>query len=356
MDLTLTPAQEMLQASARDFLAKECPPSLVRAAEADPRGYPPELWAKVAALGWAGLLVGQEYGGAGATLMEAALLMEEAGRAALPGPLLPVLWSGVSLQEASDPPWKSRLLPSLARGEIVICPALTEPRGAPVQARADGLWGTKLFVPYAGQANYLMVSAQAPQGEALFLVDSPTPGLSITPLPTTAADHQFEVRLEGAVGQPLRGAGGRVADAGTMLYCAQTVGHLQAALELSVQYVKERHQFGRPIGSFQAVHHHLTDMYRDLQVARLLTYQAAWRLAQGQEAKREVSIARLKMSSAVPQVTSLAHQVHGGVGFYTEYPLELHYRRALAGAVALGGVAPHRERLVGRLRERGEGH
>jgi alkylation response protein AidB-like acyl-CoA dehydrogenase len=145
-------------------------------------------------------------------------------------------------------------------------------------------------------------------------------------------------------------------DGGTVLHCAYTVGSMQAALELAVSYSRERQQFGRPIGSFQAVHHHLADMYRDTQVARLLTYQAAWRWAAGLEAVREVSLARVKVSTVAPMVTSLAHQIHGGVGYYTEYPLELHYRRALAGAVALGGAPGHRERLARYLAERGEEH
>lgn len=358
MDIALTSAQEMWRASVRDFLAKECPPSLVREAEVEPGAWA-GLWDKIAALGWPGLLVPQELGGAGATLMEVALLLEEAGRAALPGPLLPVLFSALLLQEG-EPALRRRLLPPLARGELILCPALLEPPGAQTRASSQGpgyrLWGTKLFVPYAAAANYLIVSVATPSRSALFLVATNAPGLTLTPLLTTAADHQYEVRLEGVGTELLGGVGGRALDGGTALYCAQTVGSLQAALELTLEYCRQRHQFGQPIGSFQAVHHHVVDMYRDLQLARLLTCQAAWRLSQGLEAGREVSMARIKVSTAVPQVTSLAHQVHGGVGFYTEYPLELYYRRALAGAVALGGVGEHRERLAGWLREGGEEH
>jgi alkylation response protein AidB-like acyl-CoA dehydrogenase len=362
MDIALTPTQEMLKSSARDFLEKECPPSLVQAAEEDPRGYPPELWAKIASLGWPGLLVPGKHGGSGATLLEAALLMEEAGRAALPGPLLPVLFAGLLIQEAGSADMQRRLLPPLARGEHTVSPALMEPEEAPVRAEPHGagyrLWGTKFFVPCADTAAYLIVSAATPRGDGLFLVEAGAPGLGLTPLLTTASDHQFEVRLEATAAEFLGGgeALGRAVDGGTVLYCAYTVGSMQAALELSVDYTRQRHQFGRPIGSFQAVHHHLVDMYRDLQVARLLIYQAAWRWAAGLEAGREVSLARIKTSAVAPLVTSLAHQVHGGVGFYTEYPLELHYRRALAGAVALGGAAGHRERLARYLAEMGEEH
>jgi len=362
MDITLDAAQEMLRSSARDFLEKECPSSVVRAAEEDPQGCPPELWAKVSALGWPGLLVPAGYGGSGATLLEAALLTEEAGRAALPGPLLPVLFSTLLLREAGDASVQERLLPPLAKGELVACPALTGPESAPVRAGPHGtgykLWGTKLFVPHADTADCLIVSADSPHGEGLFLIYLPADGLDCIPFSTTARDHQFEVKLEGVAAEPLTEgmALGRAVDGGTVLYCAQTVGCMQAALELTVDYARQRHQFGRPLGSFQAVHHHLVDMYSDLQVARLLTYQAAWRLAAGLEAEREVSMARVKVSTVAPFVTSLAHQVHGGVGYYTEYPLEIYYRRALAGAVALGGVLGHRERLARYLAEKGEEH
>jgi alkylation response protein AidB-like acyl-CoA dehydrogenase len=220
------------------------------------------------------------------------------------------------------------------------------------------LWGTKLFVPHADTADCLIVSAESPHGEGLFLVYLPAGGLGCAPLSTTARDHQFEVKLEGVDAEPLSEGMtlGRAVDGGTVLYCAQTVGCMQAALELTVDYSRQRHQFGRPLGSFQAVHHHLADMYSDLQVARLLTYQAAWRLAAGLEAEREVSMARVKVSTVAPFVTSLAHQIHGGVGYYTEYPLEIYYRRALAGAVALGGVLEHRERMARYLAEKREEH
>ncbi len=362
MEITLNAAQEMLRASARNFLQRECPPPVVRAAEEDIRGYPAELWEKIAALGWPGLLVPAGYGGSGATLLEAALLLEEAGRAALPGPLLPALFSTLLLNEVGDAFLQERLLPSLARGELVVCPALVGAEPSPMRAESHGtgykLWGTKLFVPHADTADCLIVSAESPHGEGLFLVYLPAGGLGCAPLSTTARDHQFEVKLEGVDAEPLSEGMtlGRAVDGGTVLYCAQTVGCMQAALELTVDYSRQRHQFGRPLGSFQAVHHHLADMYSDLQVARLLTYQAAWRLAAGLEAEREVSLARVKVSTVAPFVTSLAHQIPGGVGYYTEYPLEIYYRRALAGAVALGGVLEHRERMARYLAEKREEH
>jgi alkylation response protein AidB-like acyl-CoA dehydrogenase len=372
MDIVLTEEQEMLKRSARAFLQQECSKDLVRAMETDQRGYPPQLWQRMAELGWLGWPFPSRYGGSGGDFFALALVVEELGYAAAPVPFFSsIVLGGLTMLEAGTSAQKRSFLPRVASGTFLLSLAYLEGEdnlddgsiGATAEPQGDGfvLRGVKRFVLDAHVADCLLCVARtragrsASSGLSLFLVDPRHPAVQLRLMATTAGDKQCEVTLtdvvlgaEALVGR-LHGAGRPLQRAllrATALKCAEMVGGAQAVLDLTVDYVKRRVQFGRPLGAFQAVQHHCADIYRDLQMSRMLTYQACWRLAEGIPAAAAIAAAKLKLSRAYPAITRLAHRVIGGVGFYTEYPLELYTRRALASAVSFGGPEDHARRLA----------
>ncbi|MDH3603069.1 MAG: acyl-CoA/acyl-ACP dehydrogenase [Candidatus Tectomicrobia bacterium] len=372
MDIVLTDAQQMLKASARSFFQDACPKELVRQMETDDRGYPPELWRQMADLGWLAWPFPSRYGGADGNFFDLALLVEALGYAAAPTPFFSaIVLAGRLMLEAGTAAQKRELLPGIATGQTLLSLAYLEEDGDPEGASqgvtacqtANGftLRGTKSFVPAAHAADQLLCVARtrpgrsASRGLSLFRLSPQDAAVHLRPMRTVAGSQQFDVTLsEAAIGQEslvgrLHGAGlplQRTLLSATALKCAEMVGGAQAALDLTVDYTKQRVQFGRPIGAFQAVQHHCADMYRDLEMGRLLAYQACWLLSEGADARAAVSAAKLKLSRLYPAITQLAHQVTGGVGYYTEYPLELYTRRALAAANAFGGVDYHAARLA----------
>ncbi len=375
MDIVLTESQQMLKQSARDFLQDLCPRDVVREMQTDERGYPPELWHRMGELGWLSWPFPSRYGGSDGDFFDLALLVEELGYAAAPTPFFSsIVEAGSLLMEAGTAAQKRSLLPRLASGAALFSVAYLETDGDPsglsrntaAVAQETGfiLSGTKCFVPAAHVAEGLLCVARTRSGNAatrglsLFCLSPHDTSIHLRPMTTMTGDKQFEVdfdqtaaardtligRLHGA-GRPLQRALMRA----TALKCAEMVGGAQAALDLTVEYAKQRVQFGRPIGVFQAVQHHCADMYCDLEMGRLLAYNACWLLSRGDAAEAAVSSAKLKLSRVYPAITRLAHQVTGGVGYYTEYPLELYTRRALAAASAYGGADYHAARLGERL-------
>lgn len=375
MNIVLTEAQQMLKRSARDFLQEECPLDHVRAMETDTLGYSPQLWRQMAGLGWLAWPFPAQYGGADGDFFEFALVLEEMGYAAVPTPLFSsIVQAGFTVLEAGSSAQKQDILPQLASGERLFAPAYFETDNDPVAlnctttARAQNdrfvLQGSKCFVPDAQIANTILWVAQVQSGHttdralSLFLIDPQHAAVHLRSMQTATGNNLFEVSLaqldvdrSAVLGQchTARPALQRALLRSTALKCAEMVGGIQAVLDMTVEYVKQRVQFGRPIGTFQAVQHHCANMYRDLEIGRLLTYQACWNIAQGLPAEASVAAAKLKLSRAYPEITRLAHRVTGGVGYYTEYPLELYTRRALAAANAFGGAADHARHLADTL-------
>jgi len=359
MDLGLNEAQQMLKNSAREFLDAECPDTLVREMELDERGYTPELWGKLAEQGWLGLIFPERYGGVGLTFLDLSILLEEMGRAMLPGPFFStVVLGGMAIMDAGSEEQKQEYLPRIAEGQIIVTLALTEPSArwdaAGVQLTAtpsgDGyvLNGTKLFVPNAHISDYLVVAARTGTGAedvTLFIVPRETNGVTQTLLQTIASDRQSEIvfddaRLPGSAVLGKVNAGwatvARVLDWGAIGKCAEMSGGGQKVLDITVDYVKQRTQFGRPIGSFQAIQHHCANMATDVEGSRYITYQAAWRLSEGLPAKREVAMAKAWVSDAYRRVCALGHQSHGAIGFTKEHNMQLFSRRAKAAELAFG--------------------
>ncbi len=322
---------------------------------------PAALWREIAAAGWLELCLPPALDGPAHAVLSAFTLMEVLGMAGVQAPLAAVLLAAWLLRDAGCAAAQAGLLTQLASGRVLVVPATVDAPGeTPARYVRDGstqrIDGAKRFVEFAASADTLLVSAapNAAAGEpALFLVPSDANGVQIEPMPSAGGEYLAAVRFDRvAVSEPLV-AGAPVAEAlrrlslhGAALRAAELAGTGRAALELTLRYVQTRTQFGRPIGSFQAVQHHCADMLRDLVATRLLVAQAAWRLQEGLPATREVAMAKAKASEAIPAVLRLAHQGTGGVGYYRDYPLEGFYRRALDAAAAFGGPLEHRRTLA----------
>ena len=369
MDLGLDEAQQMLRNSARAFLEAECPDTYVREMERDPRGYTPELWQKMAEQGWLGLIVPERYGGVGLSFLDLSILLEEMGRAMLPGPFFStVVMAGMAVLDAGSEEQKQEILPRIADGQLIMTMALTEPsarwdaKGVETAAESEGegflINGTKLFVPDAGVADYMVVAARTGDAEediSLFLVPRESDGVSLTPLKTIAQDKQFEVFLEGVRVPSSALLGGmnegwrtveKVLQWGAVGKCAEMVGGSQQVLDMTVEYAQQRVQFGRPIGSFQAVQHHCANMATDVEGTRYITYQAAWRLSEGLPSETEVATAKAWVSEAYQRVCALGHQCHGAIGFTKEHNMQLYSRRAKAAELAFGDADLHLEKVA----------
>ena len=367
MDLGFTETQELLKNAARDFLETECPELLVREMEEDERGYSPELWSKMAEQGWQGMLIPEQHGGAGFDFLDLCVLLEEFGRALVPGPFMSsVLGGAVPLMTAGSDAQKAQYLPGIASGELIFTLAQTEPSarfdeaGIQAQATVSGdqvtITGTKLFVPDANVADYMVVAARSGAGVTLAIVATDQPGVTVNQLLTIARDKQCEVVLDNAAGE-LLGADGQgwallqpVMQRYAVAECAYLVGLSQMDFEISVDYAKERVQFGRPIGSFQAIQHKCADMVTDVDGSRFIMYKAAWALNTDQDDKQmSVNMAKAWTSEATRRVVAHGQQIHGGIGFTKDYKIQLYYRRQKRAELAWGDSDHHRELVADQL-------
>jgi alkylation response protein AidB-like acyl-CoA dehydrogenase len=376
MDLGLDEQQELLKNFARDFLEKECPESLVREMEEDEKGYSPELWKKMADQGWMGLIIPEEYGGTGMNLCELVVLLEEFGRALVPGPYISTVVLGATpIMDAGTDEQKQYMLPKIAAGEVIMTLALTEPSakwdadGVQLEAKKSGsdyvLNGTKLFVPDAHVTDNMIVAARTSKGKSpeegvtLFFVDSKADGISYEVLKTIAADKQCEVTFKDVkipadwvLGEVDKGwpIAERVKKLATVAACAYLVGLAQMDFDVTLNYAKERVQFGRPIGSFQAIQHKLADAVIDVDGSRFITYKAAWSLQEGEpDADLMVSMAKAWTSDASRRVVAQGQQIHGGIGFTKEYKIQLYFRRQKWMELMWGDADYHRELVAQKL-------
>ena len=375
MDLGLSEVQQMLKSSAQELLSQECPLTLVRAMEEDPRGYTDELWRHIVGVGWTGLVFPEQYGGTGGSFLDLTVLLEEMGRALVPSPFFStVVLGGMTVLDSGTDAQKLDILPRICSGQLIMTLALTEPSatyepwGVETVAESQGdnyvISGTKLFVADAQEAGLILVAARTStgtdpaQGITLFLVPADSQGLSISPLNTISSDRQFEVTLDG-VRVPAASALGAVDEGWSVVQRAlqravtgksiEMLGGADAVVEMTVEYVKQRTQFGRPIGSFQAVQHHCADMATDVEGSRNIVYQAAWRVSEGGPSEREVSIAKAWVSGAYQRVCAMAHQCHGAIGFTKEHDLQLYTRRAKALELTYGDANFHKELVMENL-------
>jgi len=375
MDFDLNEQQEMLKTAARDFLGKECPKSLVRGMAKDEKGYSAELWNKMVDLGWPGLIFPEKYGGLEGSFLDLAVLMEEMGRACLPGPFFStVVLGGLFIFNAGTEEQKQALLPGITRGKTLITMALTESTAGynagavKVTATRDNndyiIDGTKLFVPDAHIADHLICIARTGKGQApeegitAFLVDAKSSGVSCTLLRTIAGDKLCEVvfdkvRVPGTniIGELNQGWAdvAKTLQQARIAKCAEMVGGAQQVLEMSADYTKDRIVFARPLGSFPVIQHHITNMKIDVDGCRYLTYEAAWKLSEGLPCNLEIYMAKAWTSDAYRRITATGQQVFGGVGFIEDHDMPLYFRRAKAAEVTLGDGNYHRELVAQEL-------
>ena len=375
MDLGLTEIQQMLKSSAREFLSQECPLTLVRAMEEHELGVTDDLWRQISNLGWTGLVFPEQYGGTGGDFIDLAVLLEETGRSLLPGPFFStVILGGLTILDAGTDAQKMDVLNKICGGQLRMTLALTEasatlePWGVETTAtREDGAYrlsGTKLFVPDAHVADLMVVAARTDTGPdpaagiTLFLVQGNSPGVSVSQLNSIALDRQCEVTLDNVTvstdtvlgelnqGWPIIQRTLQRAIAGK---CLEMLGGADAVLDMTVEYAKQRTQFGRPVGTFQAVQHHCANMAIDVEGSRLIAYQAVWRISEGLPAEREVAMAKAWISGAYQRVCATAHQCHGAIGFTREHNLQLYTRRAKVQELSYGDVDSHRESVLQNL-------
>jgi len=369
MELALSEEQEMLKTMARDFLTDKLPKTVVKEIEESEPGYLPELWKEMAGLGWMGLAFPEKYGGSDMHFLDLAVLLEEMGRACLPGPYFStVVLGGLPILDIGSEEQKQEYLPKIASGEVIFTLALTEPSarydagGVETKAVADKdghiINGTKLFVPDAHIADYMLVVARTDEkskgeeGITIFIVDAKSPGISCTVLKTIANDKLCEVAFdkvkvpkENILGELNQGwkEVEKIIQRAAVAKCCEMVGCIQQALDMTVDYAKERKQYGRPIGSFQVIQHYCADMATDVDGTRLSAYQAAWMLSEGLPCTQEVAIAKAWAGEACQRVMALAHQIHGAIGVSIDHDLQYYTRRAKAAEVSFGDANFYRE-------------
>ncbi len=374
MNFGLNEAQQTLKTSARKFLAAECPMAQVRQWMETPAAHDQALWEKMAAQGWMGLLIPESFGGIGMTMVEMAVLLEEMGRALLPGPYLStaVLAASALLEGTADAP-KQRYLPAIASGGIKATLALVEESAsydpdavrmhASTSAEGYVLRGRKLFVPDAGVAGVLVCAAQLGDDLALFAIDTAAHGLITRPMTAVDATRPLYEVLFDSVAVPAESLIARSGDARRAIHrtlsaaaaglAAELTGSMQKILDLSVDYAKTRKQFGRPIGAFQAVQHMCADILFLTESSRSASYFAAWTLGHDPEAAPlACSVAKAYSSDAAREAGNRGIQVHGGMGFTWENDLHLYYRRAKASELAFGDASYHREKIAAAVVDR----
>ncbi|ACL04357.1 Acyl-CoA dehydrogenase domain protein [Desulfatibacillum aliphaticivorans] len=370
MDLDLTKEQGFIKSSAREFLKKECPVSTVREMRDDPEGFSRNVWKKMAVLGWQGIMIPEEYDGMGGDFLDLALILEAMGEVCCNGPF----FSTVALGAAAIINWgteeqKKELLPQISKGNLILSLAVAEPQqwygldNIQTTLTDTGqdlvLNGTKLFVENAHISDYILCVAQGPgKGLSLVMVDPRSPGVQCSLLSTFAYEKQCNAAFKnvlipranilGTMGEMREDLEGLLEFA-ALAKCLETVGVLQAAFEQSVDYAKSRVQFGRAIGSFQAIQHHCANMVVDVDGARFISYQAAWRVARGLPASAEISMAKAWTGEAAKRVTALSHQIHGAISFCDEFDLHFYYRKAKACEAAFGDVQYHLDKTADRL-------
>jgi alkylation response protein AidB-like acyl-CoA dehydrogenase len=349
----------------RRLLCDRCAEADVRRAMETAEGYDPELWRELAGMGVLGLIIEEPYGGVGASCVELERVMEEIGAFLVCGPFVSsaVLAAGL-LQALGDEDAKRRLLPGIVNGSVIATAALTGTRGgwtaddveAAAEPQGEGwtLVGRASYVTHGQNADVLLAAARAPDGLAIFEVSARAPGVAVKPLPTF--DHTLrlaEIGFDGAPALRLASTGPVWAavqssiDLALVALAGEQAGGARRVLEMTVDYAKTRVQFGRPIGSFQAVKHMAADLLLETESAISAARHAAGALAgDAPDAKAAISLAAFACADAFAQVAATSIQMHGGIAFTWEHPAHLYLRRARADAQLFGTSAFHRERFL----------
>ena len=373
MNFSLDEEQLMLKKSARNFLEKECPKRLVREMSEDSNGYSTDLWRKMAGLGWMGMVFPERYGGVDSTFLDLTVILEEMGRALVPGPFVPtVVLVGRPIMAAGTEQQKKEFIPGIVSGKTILTLALLEsggglnPSAISVRSTPFGedfiVNGTKLFVPDAHVADYILCvtrtgdQAGKDKGITLFLIDSKTIGIQVQVLKTLTGEKMCEVvfnnvkvprsNMLGKLGQGWQIVQ-RILDEAAVAECAWMTGGAQWVLETTVEYAKERVAFGKPIGSFQAVAHRCSNMAIEVEGSLSIMRYAAWAISENDpEASITASISKAWCSEAYKHIAGDGIQVHGAIGFAWDHDLSLYFKRAKTSEITFGDGKFHRERVA----------
>jgi 3-oxocholest-4-en-26-oyl-CoA dehydrogenase beta subunit len=370
MDFTLTQAQDDLGALTRTILADHATAERLR--EADGRRFDPALWAALASAGVLAAALPESAGGDGLGLLEQCAVLTELGRSVAPAPYLAsIVLGAATLAEFGTPDQQQRWAGPAARGELILAAALAEEDGddpAHPVTRAEpagegwNLTGVKTTVQAGALAELLLVPAMSPEGPAIFLVAPADSGVTVTPQQVTGGDATALVELSAArlpagrvLGDPGRGpeTTAWLMARATVGLCALQLGVAERALELTAAYAQRRQQFGKPIGSFQAVSQRLADCYIDVEGIRLTLWQAAWRLSRDLPAETEVATAKFWAADAGHRVAHAAVHVHGGVGIDTDGEVHRYFAAAKFNEFALGGATAQLRQIGTALAEVG---
>lgn len=357
MNFGLSEEQVLLKSTVKRFAEEQCPPSRVRTIMESDTAHDPEVWQGLTDLGIGGLIVPAEHGGSELELLDLALVAEEFGYAATPGPFLGSAMATVAINHAADTGLQSTWLPRIASGEALATIAFGEADSewAPARYKArvsnGRLTGTKPLVPYANVADILVVAAAAEAGPDLFLVERNAPGVAISPL--KVVDMTRKLQAVTFTETPVARLGGGVAaiqralDAGCVLLAADAYGGAKRCLDMTVQYALQREQFGQVIGAFQGVKHQIANCAAELEPSLSLYWYAAHAFDHiRDQAERHAAIAKAHLTDVYDRITRDAIELHGGIGFTWEFDLHLWFRRAIFDRSFLGDANFHRARAA----------
>lgn len=376
MDFEWNAEQKMLKKSIRDFFKKELPSETMREILNRDSGFSETLWDKMTELGWIGLMFPEQFGGSGYGFLELAILLEEMGYFLYTGPFFStVLLGGLPISTHGSHKLKELFLEEISEGNKRVTFAIKEAKSkgyhpSDIRLTAEKeegsyiLNGTKLFVPDAHIAEYILCAARTKEkadsksGITVFVVDTKDAGVRITPMDTISARKQSDVVFRNVraseshilgmpdEGWPIVEEAIRTAALGRSF---EMIGGAQAALDVAVGHAKARIQFGRPIGTFQAIQHHITDMWIAVNNARMLCLKAACIQAKGGSAEKLIGMAKIKAGEALRFVSSKGHQILGAIGFSDEYDMHYYYRRAITDDLSFGDRSFQQEVVAGNL-------
>jgi len=370
MNLDFTTEQEILRDSAAKFLQNECPYDKVKLLEETPQGYQPELWAKVAELGWTGMLFPEEYGGWGMQFLDLVIVQEEIGKAVFPSPFFStVIQCGLTILEGGTEEQKADLLPRIADGSLVMALAQYDPDASyhlqdiTMTAKPEGdhyvLNGTKMFVMDANVAHKLIVVAKAGDlGLSLFLVDADAPGVTVSKIPTIAKDNTCEVVFKDVkapksdiLGQPGNAIEvlNKMHPKAAIAKAAEMVGGCKVCIDITADYAKQREQYGKPIGGYQAIQHYMANMMLAYDTAFNYLYRVACMVDEGEDFAVEASSLKARVNESFRYISERAVQIHGGIGTTREADIALFYRRSHPYEASCGDSAFHFEKIAEKI-------
>jgi alkylation response protein AidB-like acyl-CoA dehydrogenase len=368
MDLGLSEIQKMLQETSRDYLVENCTMDFIRAMESDQIGISDEIWKNMADMGWLGLMIPDEYGGSGFNFDDMSILLEEMGKVGLSGPFFSTSVIGVqALLLSGDEAQKKEVLPKIASGNLKISLAFNEKTGSFEKSEVtntnsiknnDGwtLNGEKYFVNDAIGADYFIVasSSENKNGLSIFLVPSNTEGIEIKKMESIGGDKIYKVDFQEIklLDSQLLGKEGEAWDIllkifnyGAIGKTSEMSGAAQKVMNITLDYIKDRKQFDRPIGSFQAVQHHAADMAILTKVSTQFSRKAAWKLSNEEDSNIDVHRAKSYVSNAYHDLCQISHQLHGAIGYTWDYDLQIFTRKMQHQKLAYGDSNFHQKKI-----------